>query len=382
MVELYDELYSGVFSVGAAAIQTSLDVSHQGLIGVLLVAPMVGGVVLEPWLLLLADRWPRRGFIAGGLGVMALASLGCALAPSAALFGVAVAISALANTCGVELAQATLVDARPDERERVMTRWVFFGAVGDLLAPVLLVVLAVAGLGWRAGFVVMAVLLGLWAVLVARAPFPPRLAAPDEADDADPGLFTGLRLALGNRRLLPWLLATWMCDLLDELLVILAAVHLRDQLGAGEVARSVVIGAGVIGGLAMLWALERLLVARTPRSILVVSSVACVAALAAWIAAPGVVWSALLFALLGAATAPLFPLTMAQAYAALPGRSGAVQAASRVLTPLSLVTPWGFAWLADRGGTTVALAAVAVGPLVILVVALAVPPAPPATIAR
>jgi predicted MFS family arabinose efflux permease len=376
VVELYDELHSGVFSVGSAAIQESLGVGAQELMAMLLVAPFALGTLIEPWLFLLADRHPqaRRWFIAGGLAVMALASVACALAPSPWWFAVAVAVSGIANACGVELAQATLIDAHPAARERTMARWVLFGAIGDLLAPVLLAALAFTGLGWRTGFLMMAVVLGGWAVLVARAPFPGAAAAGDDDGGGEPeGLLVGLRLALGNRRLLGWMVACWACDLLDEVLVILASVHLRDHLGATAVERSVVLGAGVAGGLGGLWLLDRALGVRPARSILIASTVACLGCYVMWMAAPVVWLSAVMFALVGVTVSPLYPLTMAQCYAALPGRSGALHAASRITTPLVLGTPWLLGWLGDTCGTVVALAAVTAAPLGILAVALFVP---------
>ena len=83
--------------------------------------------------------------------------------------------------------------------------------------------------------------------------------------------------------------------------------------------------------------------------------------------------SAILLALVGVTVAPLYPLTMAQAYAALPGRSGAVHAAARVLTPLTLGAPWLFAWIADHAGTGAALTAILVGPVTIAALAIALP---------
>jgi MFS family permease len=374
MVELYDELHSGVFSVGSAAIQASFDISHRGLLATLLLAPFARGMVVEPYLFLLADRWPRRWFISGGLAAIGLAALGCALAPSIGWLAVAVALSGTATACGVELAQATLVDAQPEQRERAMARWVLFGTIGDLCAPLLIGALAIAGLGWRTGFVVMAVSFFGLAALVARAEFPaPAAAAPADDGAGELTVRQSLRLALGNRRLLAWLLASWLCDLLDELLVILAAVHLRDH-GAGPVERSAIIAGEVVGGLVGLWLFERALAARSPRAILIASAAACATVYAAWLAAPALWLSAPLFALLGVTIAPLYPLTMAQCYAALPGRSGAVHAAGRIVTPLQLGVPVGIAALADGAGTAAALAVILVGPLGILAFAIALTP--------
>ena len=369
-----DELYSGVFSVGGAAIQSSLEVSNQGLIATLLVVPAAFALLLEPLLFLLADRWPRRWFVAGGLAVMAAASMACAFAPSAVLLAVFASVSALAGSCGVEVAQATLVDLYPDDRERAMARWTLAGAIGDLAAPLVLVVLAVIGLGWRAGFAVMAAVLLALAVTLARAPFP--APAGGRGDDDEPGLWASFTSAVRERRLMGWLLATTLCELLDELLVVLAAVHLREHLGAGVVARSIVIGALVFGGVAGVAMIGGLVARFRPARLCAASAAVCAVSFVAWLAAPWIWLSAILFALVGATSALLYPLTMAQSYAALPGRSGAVHAASRVLAPLSLGLPLVVAWIADHAGTYVALATIAVAPVTIAVLAISVAPAP------
>ncbi len=364
-----------MFSVGAAAIQESFAVSHQGLVWALLLAPGMAALALEPIIFLCADRWPRRPFVAVGLLVMGLASIACALAPSPLLFTVAISVSFVANSCGVELAQATLVDAHPAERERALARWTFAGAIGDLGAPFVVAGLALLGLGWRAGFAVMAVGLLVAAAALARAPFPPR--APAEGDEPAPSLWTAMRTTVANRRLLGWLLATSLCDWLDEILVVLVAVHLREHMGAGDVARGLVIGAYVAGSLVGLAALERALVRVPAHHLLAGSAAACAGCFALWLVAPTIWLSAALLALVGVTAAPLYPLTMAQAYAALPGRSGAVHAAARLLTPLSLGVPWLLAWIADASGTGAALATVLVAPLAMVLLALSLPPAAP-----
>jgi MFS family permease len=372
-VELLDELWAGSFSVGAAAIQESFAVSHQGLVWALLLAPALTAVALEPILFLLADRWPRRPFIAGGVAVMGVASIACALAPTPLVFTIALSVSFVANSCGVELAQATLADAHPNDRARVLARWTFFGAIGDVAAPVMVAVVAMLGFGWRAGFVVMSVVLLAWSVLLARARFPAPSLDDGDGDEPALSLWASMRAALGNRRLLGWLLACSMCDFLDEVFVVLAAVHLREHLDAGTIERSLIIGAYILGNLVGLAALERALARWQAHHIIVGSATACVVLFALWLTAPTLVWSGVLLALVGVTTAPLYPLTMAQCYAALPGRSGAVHAAARVLTPLSLGGPWLLAYIADQAGTSTALATILVGPITIALLAIAVP---------
>src|SRR5690606_5905912 len=122
----------------------------------------------------------------------------------------------------------------------------------------------------------------------------------------------------------------------DELLVVFAALYLRDQLHAGPIASSVVIGAGVLGAIAGVLLAERLLTQVAPLRLLLVSSAACAVSYGGWLLAPSVALSAPLFFLVGLSAAPMYPIASAQAYAALPGQSGTVNAAGHVFTPLSL----------------------------------------------
>jgi fucose permease len=69
----------------------------------------------------------------------------------------------------------------------------------------------------------------------------------------------------------------------------------------------------------------------------------------------------------GFASAPLYPLAAAQAYATRPQQSGAVLAASHLFTPLGLLLPWLVGVIADHVGTTVALALLVAQPLCLVV---------------
>jgi len=57
---------------------------------------------------------------------------------------------------------------------------------------------------------------------------------------------------------------------------------------------------------------------------------------------------------------------MAQCYAAMPGRSGAVNAAGHLFTPLSMATPWLLGLLADEAGARAALVLLLAQPVGIL----------------
>jgi predicted MFS family arabinose efflux permease len=369
-VELLDELASGIAFAGSPGIQQTFATSYATTAWVLLLVPAVLALVLEPIIFLAADRWPRRHFVRAGLAAMALSSLGAALAPTPLVLSLAVALMAVSAGTGVALAQATLVDLFPAARERVMTRWALMGLIGDLVGPALLAVLAAVGLGWRAGFAMVAAGLALWTLFLFR-PFPEPPRAPEAAgeDGDEPGMLAALRLALGNRRLILWMAASAFCDLLDEILVVFASLHLRDDLGAGPTQRAVVLGAFIAGGAGgVLWA-ERLLRRHAPLRVLAGFSAACVVSYLVWLLMPCWWLSAIAMLAVGAAASPLYPITQAQAYAALPGRSGAVNAAGHLFTPLAMALPWLLGRLADHAGTTAALLVLVAEPLAIFLIA-------------
>jgi MFS family permease len=379
-VELIDELYSGVPSVGAADIQSDFLAPYALTASALLLLPGAVGLVVEPYLFVLADRYPRKWFVCGGLFAMAAAAFAAAAAPNIYVLAVAVTVAFVGSGAGVALSQATLVDARPHQRERVLTQWTLLGEIGDLLSPLLMAALAATSLGWRVGYCVVGGMVLCWAVLLVRQPFPDDRVGTEngevdpasvdaEDDDAEPGVLAALAEALRNRRLLFWLGATALCDLLDEIVIVFAALHLRDALDAGPIARSIVIGAGIGGAIAGVLVLDRLLTRWTALRLLLVSSVACAAVYAAWVAAPTLWLSAPLFFLVGATAAPMYPLASAQAYRAMPGRSGTVNAAGHVFSPITVAVPLGLGALADVTSPQVALALLLVQPVGLAIVA-------------
>jgi MFS family permease len=354
--------------VGSPAIQQGFGSSYAHLTLALLLVPSLVAMVLEPVLFLLADRHARRPFVIGGLVAMAAGSFAAALAPNVAVLAVAEAAGGIAAGCAVTLAQASLVDAAPTRREQVMARWVLFGLAGDLVAPLLFAALAWAALGWRATFAVAGGAVLLCALAVARHPFPP--PANIAAEEDEPGLLAALRCAAGNRRLLLWLAGRALCDLLDEILVVFAALHLRD-LGLGAGARSAVLIGFVVGGAIGVAAALRLVERIAPLRILFASAVACAGLYLAWVAVDIAWLSIVLFTLVGMTAAPLYPLATAQAYAVLPGRSGAVNAAAVLFDPVVMVLPWLLGLVADAYGTTAALLLLAAQPIGLAIISIA-----------
>lgn len=370
-VGLLDELYSGVPSVAAAEIQAAFAASYAVTASALLLVPSAVALAVEPLLFVLADRHPRRWFVCGGLLAMALAAFLAAAADDVVMLGAALCLAYVGSGCGVALSQATLVDARPRDRERVLNRWVLFGEIGDLLAPALLAALAAAQLGYRAAYVGVGAVVLVIALLLWRQPFPAAASVVDADDPAEaPSVWAALAEALRNRRLLTWLAAAALCDLLDELLVVFASLHVRAAFPAAPVWHNAIIGAGLAGSLLGAALADRLLVRLGASRLLLLSCAASAGCHVAWLLAPTPGLSALGFFAVGLTAAPMYPIASARAYAQLPGRSGTVNAAAHLFTPLTLAAPGLLGLVADRAGTQAALALLLLQPLGVAVIAL------------
>ncbi|MGE0784318.1 MAG: sugar MFS transporter [Sandaracinaceae bacterium] len=356
--------------VASAEVRASFELSYGAAMGWLFVLPTLVALVLEPPLFVLADRYPRRWFVLGGLAAMAAAAflLACSIGPFT--LSLALSVMFVGSGMGVGLAQATLVDLHPGEGARVLARWNLAGELGDMVAPLLLGLFAWLELDWRAAFVVVGALLAAWTAFGLAQRFEAEAeTSPEEGgEEPEPGVLDAVREALGSRRLVGWLGVAAVCELLDEIVVVLAALHLKDDLGIGEMERSLVFGAGVAGAIIGSIASERALARVSPMKVLFVVSAACSVAFGLFWMSHDVWTLALGFAVVCATAAPMYPIAQAEAYAALPGRSGTVNAAAHLYTPLTLALPFLLGALADAAGPGVALAVLIAQPLVLLVV--------------
>ena len=360
-VDFLDEFSAGMPTVGAPGLQADLGIDYPTAAFLIFTGPLLVSWLVEPPLFVLADRYPRKRFICAGLFTMAAVHLSIGFSGTFEVVAAALLLWAAASGAGVTLSQATLMDLYPAQRERLMTRWVLMGATGDLAAPLLFWVLGILAMGWREAFVVCGALLTVSAVVVLRTPIP---ATPASAEDDDaPSFREALRTALRQRGLLGWLFAAWLCNLMDEILVAFGALHLRDDLGADGPTRAVILACGMLGGLLGLVVLDRLLVRFAPLPLLRLASAATAVSYVAWLSVESAVASGLWLFATGLFASALYPLTKAQAYRALPGRSGLLNALGHVFTPLDLALPLLLGLLADRFGLVVALALLLAQPI-------------------
>jgi len=323
---------------------------------VLFVVPGLIALVVEPLIFLAADRHPW--IVRAGSAAMAASCAAAAIAPGPITLALAVgAIGIAIGTCS-GVAQARLVEDAGDAKGRVMARWTLLSLGGDVLAPGLLALVP-----WQTAYGVLAAALVVWTLLLRDVP----TTKPEHHES--PSIWAALRDALTDRTLLTWLAATAVCDLLDEILIVFASLHVRGGLGGSKLAQSATVVAFIIGGAVGLLALDRVLARRDERRVLLVCALACGAAYAAWLAAPSAWAAAALMLPVGLTAAPLYPLAAAQAYARRPESPGAVLAASHLFTPLGLALPFVIGLVADHAGTHAALALLAIQPLALAVLA-------------
>lgn len=358
--------------VAAADLEQSFATSHAALTLAIFLGPGLVALAIEPIIFLLADRYPRRWFVRGGLAAMAVGAWLAALAAGPITLALALSIVWIATGTASGIGQAILVDRFAHERGRTLARWSMWSLAGDLAAPGLLAALALVGATWRAGFGLVGAMLAMWLIaLLVRGAELTQAKADEEparqADDPRASIWSALREVLRDRLLVAWLFGTMLCDLLDEILVVFASIHLRLDLHASALWQSAAVAALVIGGALGLYACDWFLRARSERWVLVASGIGTAITYVPWLAAPTPLVSTLLMLPIGACAAPLYPLAAAQAYARQPNASGAVLAAGHLFTPVGLALPFVVGLIADHAGTTAALAVLVVQPLGLIV---------------
>lgn len=321
--------------------------------------PFVFALLVEGPILIACERFPRERVLGLGLLLMGVSLLGCALAPNLLWFGAAFALYSPASGIACSIAQAALMDADPERREQRMTEWAVAGWIGDLGGPALLWLSDVAGFGYRGAFVAMGVLLAFAAWAFSRRPFS---AEGEDEDEDELPLRETLRLLARQRLLFLWLSAVALCSLLDEIVAALIGVRVA-PLGTSSVATSLV--AFTLGGIVGLLPMNALLRRMSGVRVLVLSCLGCAVVYVAWLALP--LWTSVpLLFVLGALTAPHYPLTQAQAYQALPERSTLVAAAGQPFMLVDIVLPLVVGFVADQAGVLWALLLLVAQPLGIL----------------
>ncbi|MDQ3977950.1 MAG: MFS transporter [Actinomycetota bacterium] len=215
-----------------------------------------------------ADRFSRRAIAAGGAFGFALALAAFGLGPSFEILLAAAFVMGVASTAMVDAAEVALVELAGDDLRRYLTRSNLLATIGDLAGPALVVGVAVAGLSWRWAFLVAAVLMGVYGVLLAASPLPAPRRGQDAAD-AGSETGSGLWSVVTDRRV--WMLALVgvLMNPFDEPLVGFTIALLEEVRGASTSAATVVTVIGLAGGVVTYAVLARPLDAWSDDALLV-----------------------------------------------------------------------------------------------------------------
>lgn len=365
--------------VAAPEVEREQRIEHGSYALLVFALPLLGSALLEAGLALVADRYPRPRVTGLALVAMSVALGLCALATQGALLAVGLALAGASSGVACGAAQAELVAASPAAGARAMTRWVLFGSIGDVLTPLLVALVLALGGSYRAAFWAAAGLASMQGCMLiaagqrsARAaaaePARPKESDPEEA--APVPLLVALRQGVRNGPLWRWLIAAGLCTFLDEIVVAFAALHAERDLGLSSTAAVACVTGASLGAVLGAALTDRWLAAVSPDRLLFGSALAALLTLAGVVLAPSPEWLVLALIGLGAAAAPQYALTKANAYAAAPGRPGVVNALTQVFVLLDIAGPLALGAVADQLGLGAAIACLAVQPLGVLLLLL------------
>jgi FSR family fosmidomycin resistance protein-like MFS transporter len=320
------------------------------------------GSALDPLIGAIGDTPRRQALMLAGGFAFALSTALSSMSVGFWTLLVALAIGNPATGAFVSLAQATLMDLEPEQRERNMARWTLAGSFGYVGGPLVLAAALWLGLGWRSVIASLAVA-ALPLVFGAR-----RL--PLGTFVAQQSLRSSLRDALTSLRnpeVVRWLGLLEAADLLLDVFHAYLALYLVDvaRVDAGAAALGVAVwtGAGLAGDWLLLWVLRRV----RGRSYLRASAFAAVAVYPAFLLVPDYGTKLALVAVLGLLNSGWYAIPKAGLYAALPGRSGAAIAVGGIGGLLGACVPLVLGFIAGSAGLAATMWILLLAPVALLV---------------
>jgi FSR family fosmidomycin resistance protein-like MFS transporter len=366
-VEFADELVDGTKSAAMPLIKHDLALTYLQ-VGLLTAVPLILGSLIELPVGVLSGtgRRRRRFVLAGGL-VFIGAVLGAGLAGTFPVLLAALVVFFPASGAFVSLTQSALMDADPARRAPLMARWTLAGAVGSVAGPLLVAAVLAAGGSWRLAFGLVAVAAAVsWLAIAAAGPAS-QPAGDDPGDEAEP--WPGLRAAIAisaRAGAFRWLLLLEASDLLLDVFTAFLALYLvyaeHASPSAAALGVAVRLAAGLAGYAVLAPVLERLDGLRVLRASVIAASLL----VPAFLLVPGFAAKLVLLAALSIATAPWYPVLMAELYASLPGRSGLAVSLSSAAGLAGAVGPLAVGLIAQRAGLAWAMAVLCVVPVVML----------------
>ena len=262
-----------------------------------------------------SDRLPRKALYAGCALCLAAGLTLVGFMPGYSAVAVMVFVLSVAGSPLGSIGQSIMLGAAPGRRERNLSLFTTFGALGSLLAPILVAANFTAGLAWRFPFIetaLIALALGV-AIVAVRIPVA---GAPKRRANA--------LAMLANRRVLGTAVMIFFSVAIDLGFSYWLSQYFKAELGVSLRIASSVTGVyllGIISGrLLMPVALKRL----RAEVLLPATLALALGGILAFILVPGPGAKAALCAVYGLGVGPVFPLLMARGTREFPEQSGAV----------------------------------------------------------
>jgi FSR family fosmidomycin resistance protein-like MFS transporter len=362
-VELLDEFIYGLQSAVLPHIKSDLALTYTQ-VGLLFSIPGFIGIISDPIVGLLADTRHRRALVIGGITATALGLFLVAIGNSFALILLAFSILFIASTGYVSLTQATLIDRDPSRAEQTMARWVFWGSIGVMIAPLIVTALFYFGYGWRGLYLSLAGVAGIYAALLLRYRFDSHAGAEKQASARE--MIGNLVSALKVRELWRWLLLEELADFMLDKLLEVTGLYFSDVVGVSLAAASGAVAVFTITGLAGDTLLVPTLEKVSGLKLLRLSAIVVLIAYASFLLVP-ITW--LKFVLIGVVsfcTAGWHAILRGKTYSVLPGQSGVVVSVTALGNISAIIVPLVIGRIADTFGLSWAMWVLALGPIAMI----------------
>ncbi len=298
--------------------------------------------------------------VVGGLAFAASAALSAA-AGGFWLLLAALVIGNPATGAFVSLAQATLMDAEPTQRARNMARWTLAGSFGYVGGPILLVVAAYVGVGWRGALAALAVVALPLTLAAVRFPSPQRETAPPLGRAVRDAL-----AAVRRRDVIRLLLTLEAADLLLDVFYGFLALYLVDAAGFAPSTAALGVGVWTAAGLVGDWLLLPVLRRTTGARVIRVTALLSLVAYPAFLLVPGLAPKLAVLAALGLLNSGWYAIPKAWLYDALPDRSGAAVAVGGLGGIGGAAVPLLLGFLAGAAGIAATMWVLLLAPLALL----------------
>ena len=391
-----NEWFSNLLAAVLPVIKIALGLNYVQ-ISLLLSLLEVTDVVSDAIFGVVGDIWSRRTLITGGTLAAGLGLFLMGTAPGYLLLLLGVILHGFAGGPFVGLSQASLVDTRPGEHERMLAWWAIAGDIGKLLTPLMVTAAFAFGINWRPLFFVGGALFIVYACFLARAPFP-RRSNPQEAiaeggensekreqeDNEEYGehgeeegggvqaeaiegeaaegfrsSLAALKVAALDRVLLRWAVILALLEMPVGGFVVL---YFHDVGGLNEALASSTLLIVTLGALAGRLLLPLLLGHISGLRLLELCVWGGVLSFALFLLTPTLLLKCVLLALFCLVEATWYPLAQAQAYATQPGKSGTVLSVTSLLSPITTFLPLLVGVIASSAGLSWGLSVLLIGP--------------------